>query len=874
MTREQFLAMLRGWFGLPLTETVNTADSIETMLEKLNQALRAWPGRPGDDVHVAFTFADRLVAYQWKSEGKSQAWEIPYTAEGDGYAFGVPVAVERVVRFEPMGAMSESKERGERFNEQVEQQLTLVESAGQGPRRMRAIGITSDVINENGRRYPRAVLAGALAEINNSLGLSAGQGRLIVNGGIVGEAEHPSSKGGRPHILETVVKWETASLNAAGQVILEGIILPTAKGKDVQVLVENGVRVGISQRGYGKSEAIEENGQTIQQVRKLAITGWDLVAEPSDPNAQILESREKPEEKRAMTLEELLALLKDKPEMAEALIGRLGLADKKALAESMGIDPAKLEEGMKAAKAAQDELAERKRQEAIDKAIGEATKDLKYGEKVNSLFVESVRAAKPGKAEDVKSIVEAKRAEYDGMMAAAKLGSMGHKPQGGVIEVTGTGFEEATGLPEYAKPAYMLTEALVQRQWSRGGFDWMKPTTANEIFAKRYLEAYDRAYKTQLMDEARRYQLMQEAEAVSDLNLPYSVQRAIIAEAVPELVALSVFDFGLADTSPTRIYYEAYSGESGSSATITDETFTADHDTWVDLAHKRVRTGLVVELGGTSTVKTEYTDYVVDYASGRVMILSTGTISDAADLDITYTYDSVREGEGQAIQRGKGTLSYQTIELVADRLAAEINDEAVVFATTQLGWDAQTRTVGMLIREVREMIDSGIMRLGIAQAHIAANSGGTWTSASDPLSELVEKIGVAKVAIQNDYYMPTAVLMSVTNADRLSNWDGYTAAGARSTARQDGGMLGAGDTGLSAKGLPVFASTQMPDAKILVLNRELVQHRVLGSKPMHLEGPFPSYSSNKLIAAKQWYIEEYNQTVSLIAAKGAYVTVA
>jgi len=870
MTLEEFLEALRLYFGLPVVETVDVADSYDELMREVRDALMQWTGRPAQEMSVYYTFSDRVVAYQWVERGPNRVWEIPWSRNEAGQIiFGTAVEVRKVITYVPV---SESQGKEERFTEQVEQQLLTVEStAADGPRRVKAIGITADVVNGNRRRYPRAVLGAALADLNSHLHESAGQGRMI----LTGEAEHPGAKGGRTNILETVVKWEAAALNAAGQVILEGIILPTAKGKDVQVLIENGVPIGVSQRAYGVSKSVQESGGVVEELVKLRITGYDLVAEPSDPNGRITESREKPvEEKRAMTLEELMKLLDEKPEMAEALMKRMGLADKKALAESMGVEPAKLEEGLKAAKAAQDELAERKRQESIGQAITEATKELKYGERVNALFVEAVKAAKPGQAEDVKSIVEAKRKEYDGMMAAAKLGSMGHRPQGSVIDRVSTGFEDATGLPEYAKPATVLTEAMVERRYTRG-HDWLKPTTANELFAKRYLEAYDKAYRSQLEEEARRYQLMVEAEATSDLSLPYSVQRAIIAEAVPELVALSVFDFGLADSSPTRVYFEAYAGESGSSATITDETYTADHDTWVDLAHKRVRPGtLVVELGGTATVKAEYTDYVVDYANGRVMILSTGTISDSADLDVTYTYDSVREGEGSAIQRGKGTLSFQTIELMADRLAAEINDEAMVFASTQLGWDAQTRTVGMLIREIREMIDSGTMRLGIAQAHIAANSGGTWTSATDPLSELVEKIGVAKVAVQNDYYMPTAVLMSVTNADRLSNWDGYTAAGERSTARQDGGMLGAGDTGLSVKGLPVFASTEMPDTKILVCHRELVQYRVLSSKPMHLEGPFPSYSSNKLIASKQWYIEEYNQTVSLIAAKGGYVTVA
>lgn len=727
-----------------------------------------------------------------------------------------------------------------RITERVEQgiELAALEENAVGPaRRVRAVGLTANVVNGNRRRYPLAVVATAIAELNGHLHESAGQGRLIATG----EAEHPSDKGGRPSLLETVVKWEQATLAPDGRALLEGILLPTSTGKDILTLLEHGVPVGVSMRGYGSTKAVKEAGGTVQEVTELSITGFDLVAEPSDPYARILESR-----RGEKTMEDQEKELQKQLDEAKAALAEQGK---------------KLQE----AQQAEVELAERKRIEALEAAIAAATKELVYGDELNRQFVEAVRAAKPADEAGVKGLVEAKRREYDGILAKAKLAGMGK------IEVKGPVFEQATGQPEFTKAAFEITERMVDRGAAKRR-DWNKVETASERFAKRYLADYDKVYQRQLMAEA---QMLAEAEQTSDLSLPYSVQRAVIAEAIPELVAASIFDFGMVDTSPTLVYFEAYAAESGATATITDETYTAVHDTWVSLAHGRVSPGtLVVELGGTSTVKTEYTDYVVDYGAGRVMILSTGTIANSADLDVTYTYNAVRSGEMGAIQRGKGTLSSQTITLAADRLAQQISDEAVTFARSQIGWDATTKTLAMLIRELREMIDQGALRLAIAQAHVAANTGGVWTSASDGYQKLIEKIGVAKVAVQNDNYEPRSIVMSLSNADKLSNWDGFTAAGMRADTMQAPGVLGAGDTGLRIKGLPVFASKHMPDTKIVVCHPELVQHRVLSTKPMTMKGPYPSYSSTNLVAAEQYYVEEYNATVSLIAAKGAYVTVA
>ena len=731
-----------------------------------------------------------------------------------------------------------------RLNERIDQALSLIEEtdgATDGARRVSAIGLTANVVNANKRRYPRAVLERALSEIN--IMESVGQGRLIATG----EAEHPSDKGGRPALLETVVKWQAAQMQG-DQVLLEGLILPTAKGRDILTLIEHGVPIGVSMRGYGRSKATKEAGETVQEVQELKITGWDLVAEPSDPYARLLESRQEETDMEEQD-KDLLAKLEEARKQREDL-ERQNAETLKALTE---------------AQAAQAELAERKRIEAVEVAIAEATKELKYGDALNKLFVEAVRAAKPAQAADVASIVEAKRTEYDAIAAAGKMASMGKG-----VEVKGPVFEAQTGQPEYTRAAYHFTERLAERGYGRIR-DLREAKTPAALFARRYLEQYDAAHKAQLLSESQR--LLTEAEQVSDLNLPYSVMRSIVAEVAPELVALSVFDSGFADSSPTRIYYENYAAETGAQPTVTDEAVTADLGEWVSLAHARIQPGtVVVTNSGGGTTYSEYTDYLIDYANGRLYTVA--TITDGQALKVDYIYDATRGGELSAIQRGKGQLAFQTIELAADRLAQQISDEAVTYARTQLGWDATTRTMNMIIREIRQMIDTGIMRLAIAQAHISGNSGGAWTAATDTVDALVQKIGVAKVAMQNKFYTPSAILLSMTNADRLSNWSAFAVWLNRADASQAPGALGPGDTGLRVKGLPVFASTEMPDTKILVAHRELVQYRVLASKPMTMKGPYPSYHTDgKLIAADQYYVEEYNATVALIADKGAFVTV-
>jgi hypothetical protein len=50
-----------------------------------------------------------------------------------------------------------------------------------------------------------------------------------------------------------------------------------------------------------------------------------------------------------------------------------------------------------------------------------------------------------------------------------------------------------------------------------------------------------------------------------------------------------------------------------------------------------------------------------------------------------------------------------------------------------------------------------------------------------------------------------------------------------------------------------------------------MQHRVF--QAMQLFGPFPVYSNGKLVAANEYYVEEFNGTISPLPEKGSVVVV-
>ena len=766
------------------------------------------------------------------------------------------------------------------FRETVQNGIALLEqSADQPGRRIRGIGAVADTVNFNRRLYPADVLREAVRRAQAKLSRSLG------NGHILGEADHPY---GAPRLRELVVKWEAITFNDTTlQVEVEGRLIPTAAGADAIAMMESGVLPGLSLRGYGDSDYDDESN--IETVTYLELTGFDLVFEPAFEAAGVTVFEQHQHREGVMEEEEkgkgkepvvngkvdakLAADLADQTQRREAAEKAMAEAQQQAkeLTEAAEKRQAELE-AENARLAEQAAEADRmKREAAVAQAIEEAVKDLPYGVKLNESFIKGVRAAGLADVAAVAPYVAAKREEYDAIMAENKQTEAAARRSAlGLVNVIGPVFEQETGQPAYTQFSHLLREQLAVRGLATER-DAGKGKSRAEMVARQMTAAFDKQYGRELIAEHRAWTELQEATATSDLNLPYAVSRAIIGEAVPEIVAANVFDFGLIDASPTRVWFEAYAGESGSAPAVVAEVVAAADDAWVSMDNKHLRRGTVVVTNSAANVTyTEWTDYMIDYADGRLYTFSAGAITDAQSLKVSYTYDKVAPGEGAAIQRGKGQLSYQDVSVHAHRLAGLINDEAIAFGQSQLGWDAPTRVISMLIRELREMIDLGIFSLAIAASVQSGNSGGTWTSATDTEAELVKKLGIAKVAVENDYYMPRYFVMSKTNADRLSNWTGLTREGF-----PDALLGAAGFANMQVKGLPVFATTAMPDSHILVVHPELVQHRVLSTRPMSLKGPFQYRdTSANLVAAQEWYVEEYNGSWVFINNKGGSVRVA
>lgn len=145
----------------------------------------------------------------------------------------------------------------------------------------------SDVLNQNGRIYPRSVLERELENYQ----------KFIRENRALGELDHPESSVVELKNVSHVVR--EASMDDSGVVWGTIEVLDTPGGKILKSLVEAGVTIGISSRGVGSTK--NEGGSAIVQD-DFQLICWDIVSEPSTPNAFIMK------EGRSLTNSELRQL--------------------------------------------------------------------------------------------------------------------------------------------------------------------------------------------------------------------------------------------------------------------------------------------------------------------------------------------------------------------------------------------------------------------------------------------------------------------------------------------------------------------------------------------------------------------------------------
>lgn len=852
------MAILRLDKGLPVSELVK--GSLNYTLYTIQQAFyRQFSNRQSEAFWVSEIFADYVIVEYPSELNVDEFYRVGYEMVDGKYVFETEWVIVSLNYAVNVTAKVGERREGVPIRLLSEHQKGVVrleaQQEGATKRTVTARLAQGDVINGNNRRYSSAVLREAVAKAN-------GGGRLL------GEAEHPADKRQRARFLETIVVWQEIWFDEITKWLMgRGQIIQNSLGLDAIATMSAGVLPGVSLRGYGESQIVREGEREFEEILWIEFTGFDLVLEPGFASAGVenLESLQIKETKMANDVKDdgvngldLETLRNTRPDLVAAL-----RKDETApYRQALGIgDDGDIDKVLAERLARLEALERQQAQVRVQTYLNGAVQDLPYPASMRESLLAFV--GQSADEEAAKAKLAEGRKVFDPLAAEMRLRSIGFK---GSVDDVRPVIEAELGIPEYARGAFAITETMVKA----GLFtprERKSQTNRNALFAKAYLERYDKIYRQYLIRESREWS---EAMLTTQLNLPYSVMRAIIDEAFPFLVAASIFDIGVVEGNPVRVFYEAnFTAESGYSGSVTDEVVTADHGTWVAMNQKRLTFGSVVVTNSAASVTyTEGTDYVVDYADGKLMALAAGAITDGQSLKVDYTYSAMRKGENAAIERARSGVSYADMSLYADRLATEISNETIKFSQAQLGFDAVTRTLNLLAKDVMRKIDSGLLYAGLAAAlQVASNSGGTWTSATDPVAELIEKIGLAKVKVGNRNYDPTFVIMSLTNSDRLSNSDLFTAAGSRPDATLDV----AGYVGM-VKGIPVFNSTNFTDNYILVGNREVVMYRTAGD--MLIKGPYPSYSSNQLLPNEQYYVEEYNGHISPIPGKASSVKVA
>lgn len=135
--------------------------------------------------------------------------------------------------------------------------------------RIKGTASRGNFVNKNGRMYPTRVLEKAVSKAQES----------IKRGKLLGEVDHPEESG---TLEKAAIKYTKLWMD--GDVMLfEGDVIATKKGEHLALLLNSGIGVGISTRGYGSVRPVEQGNDTIYEVQDdYELKGIDCVLEESN----------------------------------------------------------------------------------------------------------------------------------------------------------------------------------------------------------------------------------------------------------------------------------------------------------------------------------------------------------------------------------------------------------------------------------------------------------------------------------------------------------------------------------------------------------------------------------------------------------------
>ena len=143
---------------------------------------------------------------------------------------------------------------------------------------------TADMKNGNGRKYPEKVLR---REMENYM-------KVVRDNRATGELDHPDDS---VINLKNVSHMVTDCWWKGKDVMGKIKVLDTPSGRILKDLVNAGVKIGISSRGLGSVR--EQMGESIVED-DFQLICFDIVAEPSTPNAYIYPKSGQPQTGFAM----------------------------------------------------------------------------------------------------------------------------------------------------------------------------------------------------------------------------------------------------------------------------------------------------------------------------------------------------------------------------------------------------------------------------------------------------------------------------------------------------------------------------------------------------------------------------------------------
>jgi len=153
----------------------------------------------------------------------------------------------------------------------------------------------ADRDNGNGRRYPMDIMEREIKKYAH----------LVKDNRALGELDHPDSS---IINLANVSHMVTEVWMDGPQVMGKIKVLNTPSGQILRALVESGVKTGISSRGMGSVR--EQMGKTIVED-DFQLICFDIVSEPSTPNAFMALSENKLMNERVEKNNKLLTLMNE-----------------------------------------------------------------------------------------------------------------------------------------------------------------------------------------------------------------------------------------------------------------------------------------------------------------------------------------------------------------------------------------------------------------------------------------------------------------------------------------------------------------------------------------------------------------------------------